>query len=63
MCGVILTQILPFADQQVLALYYAFETAVYPQYSRRRRSACTWCCCASTDYVSSDAMLQALINV
>jgi methyl acetate hydrolase len=28
-CGVILTQILPFADPKVLALYDAFETAVY----------------------------------
>ena len=28
-CGVILTQILPFADSKVLALYDAFETAVY----------------------------------
>jgi methyl acetate hydrolase len=30
-CGVILTQILPFADEKVLALYDAFETAVYAQ--------------------------------
>jgi methyl acetate hydrolase len=28
-CGVILTQILPFADPKVLALYDAFETEVY----------------------------------
>ena len=30
-CGVILTQILPFADEKVLALYDAFETTVYAQ--------------------------------
>ncbi len=30
-CGVILTQILPFADEKVLALYDAFESAVYAQ--------------------------------
>jgi hypothetical protein len=35
MCGVILTQILPFADQKVLALYDAFETAVYAQVQPR----------------------------
>jgi methyl acetate hydrolase len=33
-CGVILTQILPFADEKVLALYDAFETAVYAQGQR-----------------------------
>jgi CubicO group peptidase (beta-lactamase class C family) len=35
MCGVILTQILPFADQKALALYDAFETAVYAQVQQR----------------------------
>jgi len=28
-CGVILTQILPFADAKVLGLYDAFEAAIY----------------------------------
>ncbi len=27
--GVYLTQVLPFADKKSLALYYAFETAMY----------------------------------
>ncbi len=35
-CGVILTQILPFADPKVLALYDAFETAVYAGQSGRK---------------------------
>jgi CubicO group peptidase (beta-lactamase class C family) len=35
MCGVILTQILPFADEKVLVLYDAFETAVYAQVQRK----------------------------
>lgn len=30
-CGVLLTQILPFADEKVLGLYDAFETGVYAQ--------------------------------
>ncbi len=38
-CGVILTQILPFADPKVLALYDEFETAVYAQRSGDGRKA------------------------
>src|SRR6185437_7694615 len=34
-CGVILTQILPFADEKVLALYDAFEAAVYAHGQRK----------------------------
>jgi methyl acetate hydrolase len=38
-CGVILTQILPFADPKVLALYDAFEAAVYAERSGDGREA------------------------
>ncbi|MBV8868481.1 MAG: beta-lactamase family protein [Acetobacteraceae bacterium] len=38
-CGVILTQILPFADPKVLALYDAFETAVYAGQGGGRKAA------------------------
>lgn len=38
-CGVILTQILPFADAKVLALYDAFEEAVYAARGGERRVA------------------------
>jgi methyl acetate hydrolase len=38
-CGVILTQILPFADAKVLALYDAFETEVYRAGGDQRRAA------------------------
>jgi methyl acetate hydrolase len=38
-CGVSLTQILPFADPKVLALYDAFEAAVYAEQSSGGRKA------------------------